>query len=95
MTDGVRRRRRCCGSAHVEVEVAGRRVLGPLDLTVVGGVPLMVTGPSGSGKSLLCLVLAGAVAPTRGRVTLDGREVHHGGATPSAWCCRTTVWSTA
>ena len=63
----------------VEVEVGGRCVLGPLDLAVVGGEPLMVTGPSGSGKSLLCLVLAGAVAPTRGRVTVDGREVSDGG----------------
>ncbi len=79
MTDVTDRRGQLLQLHAVEVESAGRRVLGPLNLTVVGGVPLMVTGPSGSGKSLLCLVLAGVVVPTRGRVTLDGHDLHDGG----------------
>ncbi len=74
MPDTVRDPGRVVQLHGVEVEVAGRRVLGPVDLTVAAGEPLMVTGPSGSGKSLLCLVLAGAVLPTRGRVTVDGRD---------------------
>ena len=59
----------------VVVERRGRRLLGPIDLVVEAGVPLALTGPPGSGKTVLCLVLAGAVVPTRGRVSLDGRPL--------------------
>ncbi|MGW0712667.1 ATP-binding cassette domain-containing protein [Streptomyces sp. NPDC002643] len=49
------------------VEVAGR-LAGPVDLTLDGGDRLLVTGPNGAGKSTLLAVLAGALAPTAGRV---------------------------
>jgi len=75
MTDGPQVRGPELQLRDVEVELEGRRVLGPLDLTVRAGVPLVLTGPSGSGKTLLCLVLAGAMTPTRGRITLDGRSM--------------------
>ena len=39
------------------------------------GVPVAVTGPSGSGKSALCFVLAGAVEPTQGSVLFEGRPI--------------------
>lgn len=39
------------------------------------GQSLSVRGPSGSGKSTLLLVLAGLLAPTSGRVCLDGRDL--------------------
>lgn len=60
----------------VEVELGGRRVLGPIELHLGPGSPTAVTGPSGSGKSVLCLVLAGALAPTRGRLLLEGANQH-------------------
>jgi ABC-type lipoprotein export system ATPase subunit len=50
----------------------GDRILGPLDLVVPVGQPLAVTGPSGAGKTTLCLMLAGVLDPTDGRVLLDG-----------------------
>ncbi|MER7457153.1 thiol reductant ABC exporter subunit CydC [Micromonospora sp. NPDC126480] len=39
------------------------------------GRRVAVVGPSGAGKSTLAAVLTGAVRPTTGRVTLDGRDV--------------------
>ncbi|GHE19679.1 thiol reductant ABC exporter subunit CydD [Halomonas urumqiensis] len=46
---------------------AGRgQVLGPLDLDVVKGEVLVVTGPSGTGKSTLLQLLAGFVGPDSG-----------------------------
>ena len=59
----------------------GNRILGPLDLVVAVGEPLAVTGPSGAGKTTLCLILAGALEPTDGRVFLDGVPFDGAGAT--------------
>jgi ABC-2 type transport system ATP-binding protein len=50
----------------------GRRVLGPLDLSVTGGERLALTGPNGAGKSTLLRCIAGTVAPSGGTITVDG-----------------------
>lgn len=55
---------------HVALDLAS---LG--DLTVLPGQLLAVTGPSGAGKSTLLWALAGALAPSRGGVILDGTEI--------------------
>lgn len=55
----------------VGVELAGRKVLDGVSLSLDAGRPVAITGPSGSGKTVLCLVLAGALSPTVGRVRLD------------------------
>jgi ATPase subunit of ABC transporter with duplicated ATPase domains len=41
--------------------------LGPLDLALAHGERVLVSGPNGSGKSTLLGILAGEIAPARGR----------------------------
>lgn len=56
----------------------GRRLLGPLDLTVPDGAVVTVMGPSGSGKSTLLAFVAGDLDPAfraEGRVLLEGRDL--------------------
>ncbi|MBT2211936.1 thiol reductant ABC exporter subunit CydD [Actinomadura sp. NEAU-AAG7] len=57
-----------------------------VSLRVAAGERLAVTGPSGAGKSTLLLVLAGLVAPTSGRVLVDGADL--AGLDAAAWRAR-------
>jgi len=54
-----------------------RPVLDGASLTVAPGRRLAVLGANGSGKTTLLRCLSGALAPARGRVTLDGTELRH------------------
>ncbi|MGE0718663.1 MAG: ABC transporter ATP-binding protein [Alphaproteobacteria bacterium] len=49
--------------------------LHPTDLEVAEGEFLTLLGPSGSGKTTLLNICAGYLAPTRGRLLVDGRDV--------------------
>ncbi|MFI6264532.1 thiol reductant ABC exporter subunit CydC [Micromonospora sp. NPDC051006] len=46
-----------------------------LSLDLPAGRRVAVVGPSGAGKSTLAAVLTGAVRPSSGRVTVDGRDL--------------------
>ncbi|MEV4655301.1 thiol reductant ABC exporter subunit CydC [Micromonospora sp. NPDC049301] len=46
-----------------------------VSLDLPAGRRIAVVGPSGAGKSTLAAVLTGAVQPTSGRVSLDGRDL--------------------
>ena len=62
--------------------------LRPVDAVVCGGRALAVTGPNGTGKSTLALLLAGLRAPTTGRVTAAGElaaGVRKGHDEPHRW----------
>jgi putative spermidine/putrescine transport system ATP-binding protein len=49
--------------------------LSSTDLSVQAGEFLTLLGPSGSGKTTLLQMISGLVAPTSGRVEIDGRDV--------------------
>ena len=51
------------------------RALRGVDLDIVAGQVLAVTGPSGSGKSTLLHVLAGVLVPDAGSVHYAGRDI--------------------
>ncbi|MFW5942978.1 MAG: ABC transporter ATP-binding protein [bacterium] len=46
-----------------------------IDLQIEPGEFLSIVGPSGCGKSTLMLLIAGLIAPTDGRVTINGSTV--------------------
>jgi len=52
-----------------------KQVLRGLNLKIVAGQTTVVVGRSGSGKSVLLKVMMGLVKPSRGRVTLFGRDL--------------------
>lgn len=51
------------------------RALDDLNLGILRGEFLSVTGPSGSGKSTLLNLLAGLDTPTTGAISIDGRNL--------------------
>lgn len=66
-------------SGGLAVEVTGvslrygrRAVLSGIDLRVAPGERVCLVGPNGAGKSSLLRCVTGLVAPTSGRVSLDG-----------------------
>jgi ABC-type nitrate/sulfonate/bicarbonate transport system ATPase subunit len=46
-----------------------------IDLALSGSEFVAIIGPSGCGKSTLFNIIAGLLAPTSGKVALDGREI--------------------
>jgi ABC-type bacteriocin/lantibiotic exporter with double-glycine peptidase domain len=53
-----------------------------LDLTIAAGTRVLILGKSGSGKSSLLRLLAGAETPKRGTITWDGHEMTGGNGAP-------------
>lgn len=54
---------------------AGNFRLGPIGFFLPAGERLFLTGPTGSGKSLLLRIIAGVAAPRAGRITLNGADL--------------------
>lgn len=59
----------------------GRELYDGLSLSVEPGERVAITAPSGAGKTTLCRILAGYIAPQQGRVAVDGVLVA-GGQSP-------------
>jgi len=53
-------------------------VLDGVNLEVPDGATTVILGPSGIGKTVLLKIMAGVLAPDRGRVFHDGKQVHFG-----------------
>ena len=57
--------------------VEGIDVLNDVGLRVERGTITGIIGPNGAGKSTLLKAVFGFLHPRRGRITFDGREIHH------------------
>lgn len=60
---------------HVAYRVDGRALLERVDLALAPGEVHAVLGRNGAGKSTLLRLLAGDIAPSEGRITLNGRPL--------------------
>lgn len=54
-----------------------KEVLRGIDLEVKKGESLVILGGSGSGKSVLIKIIANLIAPTSGKIVIDGEDVSH------------------
>lgn len=59
----------------LSLDVAARRFLHQVNLTITPGRTLGITGPTGSGKTLLVSLMARILDPTEGRILIDGHDV--------------------
>ncbi|WP_407317455.1 ABC transporter ATP-binding protein [Isoptericola halotolerans] len=62
---------------HVSHAYTDAEVLHRVSVTADLGEVVGLIGPNGSGKTTLLRALYGALAPTRGGVTVDGTEIRH------------------
>jgi len=75
-TAGDRQANRLIHAAGAEKSLGGRKLFGPLDLTLGPGEKLGLLGGNGSGKTTLLKMLAGQLAPDSGTVKrADGLRV--------------------
>lgn len=61
--------------SNVTCRVDGRDLLKNINLTIPAGQVVGITGPTGSGKTLLISLICRLIDPTEGRVTISGRDV--------------------
>ncbi len=59
----------------VRLRIDGRPVLDGIDLDIPAGTSLGITGPTGSGKTLLVSLVARLLDPDEGEVRIDGRPL--------------------
>jgi len=59
----------------VTLELGGKRVLDSINLTVPAGQTLGITGPTGSGKTLLVSLVARLMDPSAGTIQMDHHDL--------------------
>lgn len=60
---------------NLDLEIAGRKFLENINLEIPEGTTLGITGPTGSGKTLLVSLVARLMDPTRGSVSVGGKDI--------------------
>lgn len=60
---------------NVSLELGGVKVLDGINLTIPEGTTLGITGPTGSGKTMLAWMVARMIEPTGGRVLIGARDI--------------------
>jgi putative ABC transport system ATP-binding protein len=66
-------------AVDITIEIGGRMILSSVELLVPAGHWVTITGPSGSGKSVLLQALSGLLPIKAGQVLVDGRPAWTGG----------------
>src|SRR3989442_13688276 len=61
---------------RVTLEYGTRRIWSDLSLDVAPGAFVAILGPNGSGKTSLLRAILGLVAPSSGRILVQGRSPH-------------------
>ncbi|MEM7390973.1 MAG: ABC transporter ATP-binding protein [Verrucomicrobiota bacterium] len=59
----------------VSLNLGGQTILKDIDLSIEPGSSLGITGPTGSGKTLLVWLLVRLIDPTTGMISLAGRDI--------------------
>ncbi len=60
---------------NLSLDIEGRRFLHDINLHIPSGKTLGITGPTGSGKTLLVSLVARLIDPTQGQIRIDGHDV--------------------
>ncbi|ELZ26681.1 cobalamin/Fe3+-siderophore ABC transporter ATPase [Halogeometricum pallidum JCM 14848] len=63
-------------ATDLSVELGGNAILDGIDLAVDRGTFVGLIGPNGAGKTTLLKTVNGSLTPSRGRVEVDGENVH-------------------
>ena len=53
----------------------GKQIIRDVSLTIPDGKFIVITGPSGGGKSTLAKIIAGIITPTEGSIWMDGEDI--------------------
>lgn len=67
---------------HLDKRIGAARVLEDICLTVSDGTVVGLSGPNGSGKTMLMRALVGLIRPTNGTVVVDGKRLWRDAAFP-------------
>jgi ATP-binding cassette, subfamily B, multidrug efflux pump len=59
----------------VSLDIDGRHFLDRINLSIPSGKTVGITGPTGSGKTLLVSLVARLMDPTEGKLSIDGHDV--------------------